>query len=165
MISITLNDTQAVKKIDEIAKQLKNPRLLYAELGEQLIQQHKKRIDKGEDPTGKKWKPLQPWYNASKKGKGILRESGQLRNTLAYNLKPNGLEFGSPVEYAPVHQFGAIIKPKRKKALALGGGELGFAKKVNVPARPWLGVSDNDAKDLEEKAVNHLRKVIARIGG
>ncbi|KGQ31920.1 phage virion morphogenesis protein [Gallibacterium anatis] len=163
MISIKLDDTKAIKVIDEIAKQLKQPRKLYGELGEELRKQHQTRIKKEMAPDGKKWKPLQSWYKKTKKRGGILRATGELHNTLAYNIGADSLEFGSPVKYAPTHQFGAVIIPKRKKALALQGGELGFAKKVNVPSRPWLGVSEDDITSLEQRAIRHLNKMLERL--
>jgi phage gpG-like protein len=51
------------------------------------------------------------------------------------------------MEYAAVHQFGAEIKPKSARALFVPG--YGMLQKVNIPARPYLGVSADDAKAIE----------------
>ncbi|NNI07723.1 phage virion morphogenesis protein [Pasteurella multocida] len=160
MIKITLNDTQAVKSLQQIANQLQNPRRLYGIWGETLKKIHTDRFKAEIDPEGKKWKPLSPMTLAEKKGAGILRESGNLSNKTAYNINSDGVEFGSAEIYARLHQFGGVIRPKTKKILKTKGGR--FLRKATIPARPWLGVSKKNEDYLLAKTEHFIRHIISR---
>lgn len=151
MIKITLNDTEAVKKLQNIAQQLEKPRKLYGILGETLKKRHNERFKAEIDPQGNKWKPLSPRTLASKrknsKSLKILRQDGYLSDKTAYNVKDDGVEFGSAAKYARLHQF---------------GGNTGRGRKVKIPARPWLGVSKTDEQELLRVANEHLKRVLAK---
>lgn len=62
---------------------------------------------------------------------------------------------------ARIHQFGGIIKPVNATRLAFSiGAKKVFAKKVTMPARPYLGVSAENARDLEEIATARLARIV-----
>ncbi|MDD7568300.1 MAG: phage virion morphogenesis protein [[Actinobacillus] rossii] len=161
MIKITLNDTQAVKSLQQIASQLKQPRKLYGVLGETLKKIHTDRFKAETDPEGKKWKPLSPITLAEKKGAGILRESGNLSNKTSYNINNDGVEFGSAEIYARLHQFGGVIRPKTKTILKTKGGR--FLRQATIPARPWLGAGEKDEQLLLRKAEWVLKHQLEQI--
>lgn len=152
MIKITLDDTQAVKKLQSVAARLKEPRRLYALLGEELKKIHDERFKAEKDPNGKPWKPLtaKTLERKRKHGKSlkILRQDGNLANKTAYNILDDGVEFGSPEVYAALHQF---------------GGKAGKGRQVTIPARPWLGVSKENEYSLLKKAAAHLQKTLGKI--
>lgn len=153
MIKITLDDTQAVKSLQQIANQLENPRRMYGILGETLKKIHTDRFKAETDPDGNKWKPLSSRTLALKRKRGkstkILRQDGYLADKTAYNIRNDGVEFGSQEIYARLHQF---------------GGKAGRGKKVTIPARPWLGASEKDEQLLLRKAEWHLSQIIGRMG-
>ena len=161
MIKITLNDTQAVEKLHRIASQLKQPRKLYGVLGETLKKIHAERFKQEIDPEGKKWQPLSPITQEIKGNDKILKHRGYLSQKLAYNYNNESVEFGSDAKYARLHQFGGVIKPKSSKRLVFGKkGNQVFAKASEVPARPWLGVSEQDEQKLLRKATALLQRQI-----
>lgn len=149
MIKITLNDLQAAEKLRNIANQLKHPRKLYGVLGETLKKIHAARFKAEQDSEGNRWKPLSSRTLESKRKHGkslkILRQDGYLSDKTAYNIKPDGLEFGSSEKYARLHQF---------------GGNAGRGHKVKIPARPWLGVGKQDEEVLLRKATLILQREI-----
>ena len=153
MIKISLNDTQAAQQLSNIARQLKQPRKLYGVLGETLKKIHAERFKQEVDPQGNNWQPLSAKTLAHKQKKGkstkILRQDGYLSDRTAYNYNDKNVEFGSDAKYARLHQF---------------GGKAGRGKKVTIPKRPWLGVSQNDEQKLLRKATALLRRVIAQNG-
>ncbi|WP_032092045.1 phage virion morphogenesis protein [Necropsobacter rosorum] len=153
MIKITLDDTQAVKSLREIASQLQKPRRLYGILGETLKKIHTDRFKAETDPEDKKWKRLSDRTLALKRKRGkstkILRQDGYLADKTAYNVSNDSVEFGSQEIYARLHQF---------------GGKAGRSKKVNIPARPWLGAGEKDEQLLLRKAEWHLSQIISRMG-
>lgn len=75
---------------------------------------------------------------------------------------------GSDRVYAAIHQFGGVIRPKAKPALAFTiGGQLILAKKVTMPARPFFPwVEGRMTEDARRKiqAVGE-RKIRALLSG
>jgi phage gpG-like protein len=66
--------------------------------------------------------------------------SGQLRRSI-YSQKTGFLKgfAGSDLKYAAIHQYGGIIRPVRAMALRFKiGGKFVTAKKVTMPARPYI---------------------------
>ena len=58
-----------------------------------------------------------------------------------------------------MHQFGATITPKTARRLRFElGGKTVFAKKSVIPARPYLGVSAQNAHDLEAAAAKFIER-------
>ena len=68
---------------------------------------------------------------AKKSSGGILEYEGNLIESIAYQVTGNGVEVGSPLVYAAIHQHGgkAVGRPH--------------------PERPYLGLSSENASDLE----------------
>jgi phage gpG-like protein len=77
-----------------------------------------------------------------------LVASGGLSQSIRYQVTDGGasVEVGTNIPYAATHQFGATIRPKSKKALAIPqpDGSVRLVKKVTIPARPFLGFSEGD---------------------
>lgn len=135
-------------------------RLELAELAEGLArmgqQQTKRRIeDEKTSPDGAKW-PL------TKDGRPALFVSGtHLDRSIDYAASGTEARWGTGWIGARVHQFGAVIKPKGAKALHFKfAGKDVFAKKVTIPARPYLGVSADNARDLEVAAAKFIERVV-----
>jgi phage gpG-like protein len=62
------------------------------------------------------------------------------------------------MEYAAIHQWGGEIKPKSAPALSVPG--YGMLQKVKIPARPYLGVSPEDAEAIEGAVAVFLEGVL-----
>lgn len=87
-------------------------------------------------------------------GKTLVK-SGQLRNSISMQVLGGVLLVGAKPIYAGVHQFGATIKTKTAPYLKfkLPGGPWISTKQVTIPARPFLGVSTEDALEVERELV------------
>lgn len=57
---------------------------------------------------------------------------------------------GQQPAYARIHQLGGTVRPQKGKFLKFRGldGEDVFAKEVTIPARPYLGISDDDREEI-----------------
>jgi len=113
------------------------------------------------DPDGRDWQPLNPAYEASKQGSGgILEKDGHLVSSIAHNISgKDQVSWGSNLAYAAIHQLGGTIKAKKAKALVFSLGNVAiFAKEVDMPARPFLGVSEDNKKEIEQVCLD----VVAR---
>lgn len=75
-------------------------------------------------------------------GKALV-DTGRLRASILADVDASGVEVGTNVRYARVHQFGKTILPKRGPFLIFPGpsGEMIFAKRVTIPARPFMPVN------------------------
>jgi phage virion morphogenesis protein len=110
------------------------------EIGEHLLESTQDRMSQEISPDGQPWEPLQPDTLANKsktsQSNKILRGYGTLADTLNYQLNGDQLMFGSNMEYAATHQFGR--------------------DSANIPAREFLGLSDDDETEIIEILQSHL---------
>lgn len=114
--------------------------------------QTRRRIEEEKTaPDGTPWKP-------NHEGTSILMESGQhLLASLAWTASSDQAEWGATWEYAHVHQDGAVIVPKEAKALFFSvGGKPVTAKKVTIPARPFVGISSENEREIIELVTDHF---------
>ena len=71
---------------------------------------------------------------------------------------------GTNAKHASTHQLGAknrLIKAKRKKYLRFkvnGRWVMKKKVKVTIPARPFLGLSDDDMQEIQETTEDFLRR-------
>ena len=71
--------------------------------------------------------------------------------SLTSQVEGNVLRVGTNKVYAAVHQFGGTIRPRAAPRLAFRLGQrLVFAGTVTIPARPFLGISDDDRATILE---------------
>ncbi|CAH0339576.1 phage virion morphogenesis protein [Rhizobium sp. CECT 9324] len=106
--------------------------------------QTRRRIEEEKTaPDGTAWQP-------NSKGTSILMETGQhLLSSLAWTSSAEEAEWGATWEYAHVHQDGMVIVPKSAEALVFQiGGQTIHAKKVTVPARPFVGISSDNEREI-----------------
>lgn len=134
-------------------------------------------IAKPFDGGSVKWRPVNQGYAELKKKAGksadnVLLYTGRLRNSVQWQLTPNGLELGSGVTYAAIHQFGGEVRvtPKSRAyfryraATAKTQSEVDFwiamsrrrGDTIRMPARPFITVQKEDYEDIAEIAVKLL---------
>ena len=95
-------------------------------IGNELTESAKSRIaDEKKSPEGVAWAPLEPEYAARKRqysSGGILEYTGNLLNSMTYNVSATDVRVGSNEVYANRHQ----------------------------QTRPYLGVSEDDANTINQ---------------
>lgn len=143
-IKIEAETAEALAVFAELEHRAGNLRGLFADVGEYLQLSHRYRWDLAIAPDGTPWEPLDPAYQKRKKRRrdDILVLDGFLRDQLADTRKAGGvleattadLIFGTNRRYAAAHQFGTD----------------------DIPARPFLGLSDDDRTKILELAKEHL---------
>ena len=110
------------------------------------------RFQAEKSPDGKKWKQS---IRAREEGGKTLIKSAALRSSIRSEASAEGLVVGTNDIRAATHQFGdtRIIKAKRKKALRFRVSGRWVSKKevkVTIPARPFLGVSEEDEEEIKK---------------
>lgn len=134
-IKIKLSDAKASLKLAKLQEAVsQNPQPLFATIGRVLVNRIRLCFKMGIDPWANPWAALK-----LRKGQP-LRDTGRLNRSITSRADADGVTIGTNVMYARTHQFGATIEPKKAKRLVFPGpgGKLIFAKKVVVPARPFL---------------------------
>lgn len=98
-------------------------------------------------PDGQRWKPS---LRAQLTGGRTLTKDGHLGDSVSAAHGKDYAEWGVNRIYAAIHQFGGVIKAKAAAALKffIPGGGFAVVKAVTMPARPYLGVSDDDRGDI-----------------
>lgn len=178
-VTLTLDYKNALSLLLETEQRLRSPAPLLDKMGEALLDFHRQRFKDQESPDGEAWQELSSRYRKRKKRNKdkILTRDGVLRNTLRWQIRGNELLFGTDRSYGAIHQFGGIIEIAARSQRAYyrqrRDGQLGnrFARKkhanysewhtleayrINLPARPWLGVSDSERLRLTDIATHYL---------
>jgi phage virion morphogenesis protein len=107
-----------------------------------------------------------PWPQSRRaiaQGGRTLVDTGGLVGSIISRASARGVEWGimaktPSAKFAASHQFGVTITPKKGPYLIFRGadGHVIFARSVTIPARPFLGVDENDKADLKETGVAYL---------
>lgn len=131
-ISITWDDREVTRALQKLAANTNNLSPAFREIGELLVESTKERFSAGKGPNDQPWAKNAP-TTLARKGRNLpLIDSGTLMEQIHYALIGNDtLEVGSSMEYAAMQQFGG----KKSDFLYLWG---------DIPARPFLGISDQD---------------------
>lgn len=168
-ITITVDDAQARAMLERMGEP--GTQDLMPRLGEYLQDSTQKRFKSQTAPDGTAWAPLQPRYARRKKyaKDKILTLRGYLRGGIHYQVTGAAeVEVGSNTKYAAIHQLGGSIDQNaqsRKVRYRSVSGRVLFAGKkhkrgvterwvtrgayqVNIPARPFLGISTEDDKEI-----------------
>ncbi|MCC7167811.1 MAG: phage virion morphogenesis protein [Rhodospirillales bacterium] len=131
------------------------------DIGMSMVVATQRRFEIETDSSGRPWRPLSVATWASRAGgrlhtkRGrltarasrlmnsgrILRDSNRLFASINYHLDGKGVEIGSNLAYARIHQL---------------GGQAGRGRKVTIPARPYLGLNQADVDRCVEIIGSYL---------
>lgn len=149
-ISITLEGSDAaLAALNALADRLDDATPLYDELGRMLTGSTQQRFETETRPDGSPWpKSLRALFDGGK----TLTDSMALRGSITWEAGPSSVAVGTNLIYAAVHQLGATIVPRNGEFLRfpLPGGGYASARSVTIPARPYLGISEEDAGAIED---------------
>lgn len=156
-ITIELDTREVTDAISALVARMRDPRPLMQDIGEVMVQSTKNRFGAGIGPDGAAWEPNTALTLSRKKGtKPLIGESHRLGNEITYALDGDGagVSIGSNLIYAATQQFGAdqgaFGRSKR-------GGPIPWG---NIPARPFLGLADDDATAVLDIVQEHLESLI-----
>lgn len=164
MIDLTLDDREVRAALDRLQRRLSDMTPVMREIGELLTERARQRFFTSTGPDGQRWAPNKPstlesylrgYYGGAHRGKRggltkkaaaraaakkpLIGESKALSTTVHYQAGRDSVTIGSPMVYAAIQQF---------------GGQAGRGKRVSIPARPflpvtqsgqWLGTEDRSA--------------------
>ena len=137
-LDITLNDAEIQAELKQLAAKLTDLTPFFKDVGETLLNSTRERFRRQTAPDGTPWAALSPAYAARKKRNKnkILTLWGHLRGTLVKQADQDSLRIGTPLVYGATHQFG----------------------RGAIPARPFLGLSEDDRQALLDALNDYLTK-------
>lgn len=165
MLNYELKSGIVIDVLNQVEGKLDNPNPMLADMGEYLTSTTQERFRTSTAPDGSKWQAnSQTTYlkilgkshsgeDGKLNAKGVNRVSskrpnvlsGNLMNSIHYQISGDLLLVGSNMIYAATQQFGA------KKGEFGNGAPWG-----DIPAREYLGISVADEAELYAIAEDHL---------
>lgn len=98
-------------------------------------------------PDGAAWAP---WAEATAAGRGtgqsLLVAAGHLLGSVQNVSSGPEARVGTNLVYSAIHQF---------------GGQAGRGRSVTIPARPYLGLSGRDRRDILDLVEGEIRELLA----
>lgn len=170
-ITVEFDNAQVDAALKRLADGVENPAPVLKEIGDLLVESTLQRFAAGRAPDGTPWAPnaeatLEAYLgrtggnykkdgSLSKKGtarlagkKPLIGESRSLSTQIHRQLVGNdAVEVGSNMVYAAMQQFGGT----KAEFPHLWG---------DIPARPFLGISDEDARGIEGIVDDYLAGLI-----
>lgn len=155
MIELKFNDDTLTPALTRVAAALGDMTPVMQDLGELWLANTQDRMARGETPDGQQFAPRSPVTLARYAAMGFsygqpLNRSGEMRQQLATEAESDYVRIGSNAIQAAVMQFGAAKGAFGKTSR---GGSIPWG---NIPARPFLGVSDEDRSDFLAELEDYL---------
>lgn len=145
-IVIEIDSKNVLDALNRLQQAAARPRPALLEIGEELVESTKKRFGAQTAPDGSRW-ARNSAVTIKRKGRNqpLTGETGTLMSQINYQLLNDAtLEVGSPTVYAAMQQFGGT----KEQFPHLWG---------DIPARPFIGISDTDEKTILDVIVQYLR--------
>lgn len=112
------------------------------------------RFENQEDPEGNRW---QNSIRVNVQGGTTLTQTARLRNSIATTANEQGFAVGTNVKYAAIHQLGGTIRAKTSRGLIFKiNGKFVRKKEIEIPSRPFLGISDEDKREIQSTVENYI---------
>lgn len=158
-----LNEVQ--DSLNRLLKSVKDLSPLMLDISETIYAAVEKNFDTEGERLGEKWPDLKDSTKAARAEKGhsetMLRAADKLFEAIIseHDNMSAVVGVGSNIPYAKIHQFGGpikehTVKPRDKKGLFWPGAKHPM-KQVTIPAfdmpaRPYLGLNDDDLANITE---------------
>lgn len=132
------------KSIMRQLKRLRDINPVLEEIGASNLTETQMRFEAEKDPEDQAWQELSDATLEYRKGAPprILRDQGNLYDSLTYSVLPyRSVSVGTNKTYARIHQLGGLAGRRRR---------------TKIPARPYLGLSKEGAREILDIVTDHL---------
>lgn len=168
VMNVTIDDDALQKRIRRLQQMAGGVRPALTDIGEYMVRETDDRFTQERDPEGNPWEPLKlrTIYGShrgrkyTKKGqltkrfakyaarRKILTDTHRLRDSIVYQIVGDAVVIGTNVVYGRVHQEGADFSILSTRA------------RVQIPARPYLGVNDENHREFNEILKAHVLEAL-----
>jgi phage virion morphogenesis protein len=177
---IIVEAAAALATLADYIARTSNPRGMFERIGASLVTSTQRRFEQGRAPDGSPWPPS---LRALAAGGKTLILSARLMQSQTFIAADSGVEVGTNVIYAAIHNFGGIIKQAAREAVlhfkhnartgrtrfARANSKANYAKKAQIgartivmPKRTFLGLDDDDNREVIAIAQDWIVKEPAR---
>lgn len=184
-IRIAISDQAVMAALDKLDAASDNRARAEHAIGAYFVTSTQRRFERQAGPDGKPWQRLSPRTANRRIGKGrrgydnILRVTRRLEQSIIYAVDDHEIAWGSNVVYAAIqHLGGEIEQPERqqtihqhydaktdtfdpkfrtKRRANFSRDVTVAAHKVEIPARPYLGIDDADRREILAIIEDHYR--------
>lgn len=161
MLTFRFDTTDLELQIEELIVKTGDEAMAHKIIGLTLYDETVERFQKEVGPDGEPWPGLTALTLLNRRNKsGILRDRGELFGSLHHTHNASKAEVGTKLNHPKVYvmQYGATIRPRRAKMLAIPAGPKGvvYAKAAVIPARPYIGIGRNDEAAVKEALIAWL---------
>ncbi len=136
MIKIDIDDREVKKELTSLAGRIQNRKPLMRKISGIMHDAVEENFEQEGRP---KWKPSKRVLK--QKGK-TLQDTGQMAASVSEEYDNDSAQVGTNKKYAAIHQFGGLA---------------GRGRKVNIPARPFLKLTDSDLEEIKETVKDYLK--------
>ena len=165
MIKVDFKYQLVAQGLTEASRRLGDMTPIHEDIGDYVVRVTKERFKAGIDPDGNAWTPKKQATIDRYKERGdgdrpdpLIGPSKRLSSEIAQYADAQGVEIGSAMEYSAVMQNGArqgaFGRDSRNHPLPWG----------DIPARVWLGLSDEDEAAIIDIADEHLEQAFLSSG-
>ncbi|MEM7529383.1 MAG: phage virion morphogenesis protein [Pseudomonadota bacterium] len=158
-IRVDFEEAEALAAIDRIEGGAQETLPLMDAIGVVLVDGTIRRFQAGIGPDGVPWKPS---FRAQLSGGQTLIDSTRLLSSITHQAEPREVRVGTNVPYALIHQLGGEIRPVNAQALRfqLADGTFVTVGKVTIPARPFLGIDQEDREEIEDQVRLFIEDIV-----
>lgn len=165
MIRVEFKYEAVADALAEASARLDDMTPLHEDIAEYMVGATKGRFLDGKAPDGSKWAPKTAATLAAYLARGdgarprpLIGPSGRLGREIAKLVSRDSVEIGSSLKYSAVMQDGA-----RKGAFGRDAGNHPIPW-GDIPARRWLGISEENERKIIEIADGHLAEAFDERG-
>lgn len=144
MLELSVNvEDRASEALRELAARGASLYDAFDEIGGSMVTATQQRFLDEEAPDGSAWaRHSEATALARGDGAEVLRERGDLFDSLSHKPEDDRVLVGPNRVYARIHQE---------------GGQAGRGLKVTIPARPYLGLNEDNIDEVRAIVTDHLR--------
>lgn len=188
--TITIEDAEVNAALTRVEQAGGDTSALMRDVAAAMLFSVQRRFEQETAPDGSKWAPHAPRTakaRASRKTRGnapvtpkLLRDTNRLYKSITAESGSSDAAVGTNLDYAAIHQTGGTITQypqSRQVKFRKVGNQTRFAKKAHkraftkpvtygqrtivIPARPYLGFSQDDRETIQRIAGEHYDAAIA----
>jgi len=148
LVKVRIDDRELQELLSGIMRHMTDMTPVNREIGEVVHESVQRNFEEHRAPDGTPWKELAESTKRAKARKDknpadILILNRILMGSIHPEAYPDRAEIGTDMIYAAIHQFGGLA---------------GRGHSVEIPARPYLGVRDEDWPEIKNAVLTFLVK-------
>lgn len=149
MIVIKYDDADVLSMLTQLHERMGDLSPVMQQIAGYMHDSSEQAFANQRDPvTGDPWPELSEatlQMRPDRAGGELLRDSAQLVDSLQQDFDAMSAYYGTPKEYAAMHQFGGTTSPRS------------MIPNHEIPARPFLGLDDVSKEDVLDMLAGYLR--------